>query len=51
MALVGDSCAVNKSAGDSLATSYGLLSPRTRYSGHAAIGSIKKDGFLETNAC
>ena len=42
MALVGDGCAVNKYAGDSLATSHGFLSPTTRCSAHAASGSLKR---------
>ena len=40
--LVGDSCAVNKSADDSLATNYELLSPTAHCSAHEASGSIKR---------
>ena len=46
--LVGDGCAVNKSACDSLATNYGLLSPTTSCSAHAVSGSIKKMASSKT---
>ena len=42
MILVGDSCAVNKSADDSLATNYELLSPTAHCPAHEASGSIKR---------
>ena len=42
MALVGDGCAVNKYAGDSLAISHGFLSPTTRCSAYAASGPLKR---------
>ena len=48
VALAGNGCAVNKSAGDSLAANYGLLSPATRCSAHAASGSIKRMASSKT---
>ena len=41
VALVADGCSVNKTAGEVLVARYGLLSPSTRCSAHAASGSIK----------
>ena len=51
VALIGDLCAVNKSAGDSLAANYGFHSPTTRCSAHAVCWFNKKDGFLQNNVC
>ena len=42
VALVGDGCSVNPKAGELLTTMFGLLSPTTRCSGHAASGSIRR---------
>ena len=48
VALVCDGCAVNKSTGNSLAANYGLLSPTTHCSAHAASGSIKRIASSKT---
>lgn len=42
VALVADGCSVNTKAGKDLFNRYGLISPTTRCSGHAASGSIKR---------
>ena len=42
VALVADGCGVNPKAGEKLVADFGLLSPTTRCSGHAASGSIRR---------
>ena len=47
-ALVGDGASINPKAGKILTENYGLLSPTTRCSGHAASGSIKRMATSKT---
>ena len=41
-ALVADGCGVNPKAGEKFVNDFGLLSPTTRCSGHAASGSLRR---------
>ena len=48
VALVADGCSTNVTAGEFLVEHYGLMSPTTRCSAHAASGSIKRISSSKT---
>ena len=50
-ALVADGCGVNPKGGKKLVEDFGLLSPTTRCSGHAASRSIRSIVYIKNYVC